>query len=358
MLAFIFGLVFAALTVCFVAVYRAYDRVAARELKRRARQGDEVAALLFRMAAYGVSSKVLLIGLALVSGYIALALLNAALGIWMTGFVLIVLGLAGAVFVQSNGGMNRVSVWLAAKLSQPLGWLVEHLHPVFDLIGRLARRLMPLHVHTGMYEKDDLAELLEHQKAQPDNRIAHGEIDLLAHALRFGDKTVLDTLVPKRVVKSVSVGESIGPVLMGELHATGHSRFPVYDGRKDHIVGVLYLHDLIARKKQTGTIADVMRTPVRYVHEQFTLYDTLQAFLKTKQHLFVVVNSFEEYVGIITIEDIVEQIIGKPIVDEFDQYDDLRAVAAKAAAKEHAEHKKHEVEAAATPTPEQTEVVE
>ncbi|QQS69160.1 CBS domain-containing protein [Candidatus Saccharibacteria bacterium] len=79
-----------------------------------------------------------------------------------------------------------------------------------------------------------------------------------------------------------------------------------------------------------------MRRKVTYVHEDFTLYQTLQAFIKTKQHLFIVVNSFEEYVGIITIEDVLERVIGKLIVDEFDRYDDLRAVAAAAAKKDHA----------------------
>jgi CBS domain containing-hemolysin-like protein len=74
------------------------------------------------------------------------------------------------------------------------------------------------------------------------------------------------------------------------------------------------------------------------VHEDFTLYQALQAFLKTKHHLFLVVNSFEELVGILTIEDVLEQMIGKPIVDEFDRYDDLRAVAAAAAKKDHVNH--------------------
>ena len=354
MFSFIFGLVFAALTVCVVAVYRAYDHVMPRELKRRARRGDEVAAVLYRVASYGMSSKVLLVVLGIVTGYFSLALLTNALGVWTTGFVLIVLGIAGAIFVQSNGGANRVSVWLATRISPAVGWIVERLNPVFELLGQLGRRLFPLHVHTGVYEKEDLADLLERQKTQPDNRIDPHEIELLKHALKFGDKTVAETLVPKRIVKVVSSADSTGPVLMGELHATGHSRFPVYEGKHDNIVGVLYLHDLV-EKKHTGKVSAIMRAPVRYVHEEFTLFDTLQAFVKTRQHLFVVVNSFEEYVGIITLEDVLEQVIGKQIVDEFDQYDDLRAVAAKAAQKEHASHAAHEVEAQTTP--EKPEVV-
>ena len=183
-------------------------------------------------------------------------------------------------------------------------------------------------------ELEAKVKLLEKQKMQPDNRIPVGEIDLLSHALTFGDKMVSDALVPKRIISTVSADEAIGPVLMGELHASGYSRFPVFETKRDNIIGVLYLHDLVVMK-QSGTVRDVMRHKLTYVHEDFSLYQTLQAFIKTKQHLFIVVNSFEEYVGIITIEDVLERVIGKLIVDEFDRYDDLRAVATAAAHKDH-----------------------
>jgi CBS domain containing-hemolysin-like protein len=78
-----------------------------------------------------------------------------------------------------------------------------------------------------------------------------------------------------------------------------------------------------------------MRKRVCYIHEEQTLLEALQAVLKTKHHLFIVVNSFEEYVGILTIEGVLEQIVGLPILDEFDRYEDMRAVAASIAEKEH-----------------------
>jgi CBS domain containing-hemolysin-like protein len=87
------------------------------------------------------------------------------------------------------------------------------------------------------------------------------------------------------------------------------------------------LHDLVITK-ENKKVKDVMRREVYYVHEEQTLDHALKAFIKTKHHLFIVINSFEEFVGIITIEDILEQIIGKKIIDEFDKYDDLREVAA------------------------------
>jgi CBS domain containing-hemolysin-like protein len=80
-----------------------------------------------------------------------------------------------------------------------------------------------------------------------------------------------------------------------------------------------------------------MRQEVFYINEQLSLDHALNAFLKTKHHLFIVVNEFEDVVGVLSIEDVLEQIIGQPILDEFDQYDDLRAVAAKHASKKREE---------------------
>lgn len=353
MFSFVAGLLLAILAVVFWVLMASYQHVPARELKRLARGGDDVAVLLYRAAGFGTSLKVLLGGGAVVVGALAFACFAHALGVWLAVLaLLVVLALGGFVLVPS-GELTRSSLWLAKHAAPGIAWLLERLHPAFDFAARSVNRHRPLHIHTGLYEKADLVELLERQKGQADSRISTSEISLLQHALTFGDRTVADALVPKRVVKMVAVSEAIGPVLMDELARSGHSRFPVYDGKRDNIVGILYLHDLVGTKK-TGTVEQLMGRKLTYVHEDFTLQQALQAFLKTKHHLFLVVNSFEELVGIITIEDVLEQMIGKQIVDEFDHYDDLRAVAAAAARKDHTSHTepKPDAELADTPLPE------
>lgn len=356
MFGFILGLVLAVCAIVFWVLERTYQHVPARELKRLARRGDEVAALLYRPVAYGVSLQVFLAVVGMVLAALALVSLVSSLGAWLAILLLIVVGGVGGLIFVPSGDLTRSSLWLARHAAPPIAWVLEHTHPVLDSVGRFVKRHQPLHFHTGLYEKADLVELLERQKAQPDSRINMNEIALLQHALTFGDRTVADALVPKRVVKMVRVSDSIGPVLMSDLHASGHSRFPVYaDGKRDNIVGILYLHDLVGAK-HTGTVEAIMSTKLTYVHEDFTLQQALQAFLKTKQHLFLVVNGFEELVGIITIEDVLEQMIGKQIVDEFDHYDDLRAVAAAAAKAEHKAHDEPKAEAA--PTSDAEEVVE
>lgn len=358
MLNFILGILCTVLAVTAWVLLQTYRHVPRHELKRLARH-DEVAALLYRAVAYGASLKVLLSCAATVFGVLALAAFSAAIGFWLAVVLLAVLLAVGWLVLVPGDELTHSSLWLARKLAPIIAWLLERLTPAIDAVVRFVRGRHGVRVHTGMYEKSDLVELLERQKGQPDSRIPENEVELLQHALTFGDKLVSDALIPMRVVKMVGAGETIGPVLMDELSRSGHSRFPVHEGGAEHIVGMLYLHDLVGAK-HGGTVADIMSHKLTYVHEDFTLYQALQAFLKTKRHLFLVVNSFEELVGILTIEDVLEQMIGKPIMDEFDKYDDLRAVAAEAAKKEHAAHKKDKsepVEPAET-TPEPKEMVE
>jgi CBS domain containing-hemolysin-like protein len=333
--------------IVFWTLLRTYQHVPALELKRLARGGDEVAQLLYRAAAYGMSLQLLLSTVAVVLMALALSCLTQAVGAWLAVFMLLVLGVVGAVTLVPSGELTRRSLWLAQKAAPGVSWLLERGQPLFDLLVRVVKRFRHVTVHTGLYEKSDLVVLLERQKGQADSRISGSEIDLLLHSLTFGDRLVMDALTPKRVLKTVAATETIGPILLDELNKSGHSRFPVYDQKHDNIVGILYLHDLVG-KHQAARVADVMSSKLTYVHEDFSLHDTLQVFLKTKQHLFLVVNSFEELVGIITIEDVLEQMIGKQIVDEFDRYDDLRAVAAKAARKEHRAHHEPKVDAPAT----------
>lgn len=339
MFSFIVGLVCTVLAAVAWELLQTYRAVPAGELKRQARHGDPLAQLLYRAAAFGASLRVLLGGLAGLFGALALVSFTAAVGLWWAIILLVVLvGIGSFVFAPSES-VNRGSLWLARSVAPGIAWLLERIHPVLDAGVRVVRKRRPASKRTGLYEKADLVGLLEQQKEQPGNRIALDEIDLLEHALTFGDKLVRDVLVPLRVVDMVATGDAIGPVLMDELAKSGHSRFPVYEGAKTNVVGVLYLRQLVG-KRQGGTVAGVMSQKLTYVHEDFTLRQALQAFLKTKRHLFLVVNGFEELVGILTIEDVLEQVIGSPIMDEFDAYEDMRAVATAAARKDHVQHQK------------------
>lgn len=315
-----------------ISLQKVYHHVPLKELRRRARAKDPLAQVLYRAVAYGVSLRVLLWLLVSISAAAFFVTLSRSFTAWLAFFGCVALIWFGFAWLPSTRATN-LTVQLTSWVTPALAWLLRYLHPVVDRLARFIRRHRPVQIHTGLYQKDDLLELISQQRSQTDNRMTKVELELASYALTFGDKLVREYLTPRRVVKTVSLMDSIGPVLLSELHDSGFSRFPVYEEKDDNIVGTLYLHDLVDFNAG-GRVRDIMNKKVYYIHEEQSLYDALQVFLKASHHLLIVVNSFEEFVGIITIEDVLEQIIGESIVDEFDKYDDMRAVAAKQAKKD------------------------
>ncbi len=326
MLIFLCGVLLTALMLFSISLLRVYRHVPAKELKRRARRGDELARLFHQAVAYGVSLDILLWFFIGTTAAALFVLLSVSLA-WPIALVLCLLLIWIGFAWLPNAQISKYTVIATKAVTPAIHWLLELLQPVFKRISRVVVwQLKHTTIHTGMYEKEDLIDLIENQKVQADSRITKEELQIAKHSLQFGDKSVAEVMTPKRMIKSVSTIDLVGPVLMGELHKSGHSRFPVHQDNADNIVGTLYLRDVV-NAKHGGFVKDIMRKDVFFVHEKQSLARVLDAFIKTKHHLFLVVNNFEEIVGLITIEDIVEQILGKQIIDEFDQYDDLRAVA-------------------------------
>ncbi len=333
----------ASLSLLTISLQRTYRRTPIKELKLRAREGDEIAILLYKAAAYGHSLRAVLwflIGVFNAAFFLFVVLFSPP---WFALTVSAALIWIGFVWLPARD-VTRFGTWAATRLAPALAWILNYLHAPIDRVFRFIKSHRPISIHTGLYDKYDLLDLLERQQVQADNRVDRTELEIARRALSFGDLTVSDVMVPRRIVKTVSVSDTLGPVLMSELHDSGYSRFPVYENKKGNIVGTLFLHDVI-KAKQGGSVKDVMKKHVNYLHEEQSLADALQAILKTHGHLYVVVNSFEEYAGIVTIEDVFEQIVGSPIIDEFDQYENLRAVAARSARIEHEEHIEEKQEA-------------
>lgn len=326
----------AVLTLLAVSLYKTYHSVATKELKRRAQKGDDVAKLLYGATVYDVDLRILLwiiIGLS-ASGFFVL--LSRSVPVWVAfcgSAILLWLGFAWL----PNSRITFVGDYIARLLTPVIAKILDILQPILNRVKHWLRYSGHIVMHTGLYQKEDVLDLLAKQRMQLDNRITEDEIRIASGALTFSDKLVGSVMIPARIVKMVADTDVIGPVIMDELHKSGHSRFPVYRDTKSNIVGVLYLRDVI-NAKSGGHVSKYMSQNVYYVKEDKQLGHVLQAFLKTKHHLFIVVNSFEEVVGMITLEDVVEQIIGKPILDEFDQYEDLRAVAFLDGIVDHKQH--------------------
>ena len=247
--------------------------------------------------------------------------LVAALG-WLVGVLVAVVGVLQYVAIAHLP-------WAEAQ-SQKLYLRVESV-----LLGAAQRHGHKFRFLRGMASSEP------RQKARVDSReellyviencgtvLSVEERKLLKSGLSFGATTVEDIMTPRSVIDSIAHDELLGPLVLDDLHKTGHSRFPVIDQDIDHVVGVLHLRDVVAlRDKKSVTATEAMKQPVHYIKNTQTLDHALAAFLKTHHLLFVVVNEYRETVGVISLEDVIEALLGRKIMDEFDSHEDLRKVA-------------------------------
>ncbi|HEY5805968.1 MAG TPA: CBS domain-containing protein [Candidatus Saccharimonadales bacterium] len=319
------GIVLIILGLIALALQRFYSTVPAKELKRLAARGDHLAEDLYRPVAYGASMRLLLwviFCLGLTGGFL-LALYNASP---MVAFAIIGSSVAAVVLLQSLRLTVR-SAHFAIKIAPALNWLLAYLHTPFDMTARAVNHYRSHAAHSGLYEKEDLLDLIEQQKDQPDNRIARHDLELLARAARFDDRQAADIVLPMARVKLVSVTDHIGPVLLGELHESKQTSFLVYEGTPDRVVGTLFLRDAVAAK-EGGQVRQLMHARLCFVHEDFSLRQVLQAFARTGQFMVVVVNPFEEPVGVITLSHLLLQLVGEQTDEDFDDFENRATVAA------------------------------
>ncbi|MDB5184929.1 MAG: magnesium/cobalt efflux protein [Candidatus Saccharibacteria bacterium] len=324
MTTFIFAVLFLAIAVGSVVVRKTYYFLPAKELKRQAAH-DPVAARFYGAVAYGSSLRALLWGVTLVSSTVGVLLLAKGAPFWLS--LLLVVVLLWSVFSWLPATrVTGVGARLTAIVTPGLVWVLERLYP---LLSRGAEKIEKRYASrsTGIYERSDILELIEQQAEQDDSRLSIEELAIIQRALTFGDYEVHDIITPRAQVKTVLANDTVGPILIDEIHQSVSPFVLVLDKPKGDVVGCVIVQQLGIHSE--GLVSDHMHNQVYYVHESDTLREALHAFFVTNCPMFVVVNSHEEYVGIVTMEAVVRQLLGHLPGEEFEQYADRAAVAAR-----------------------------
>jgi len=138
-------------------------------------------------------------------------------------------------------------------------------------------------------------------------------------------------MTPIADVKTIKRTEILGPLVLDDLHKSGHSKFPVVD-ENANIVGILTVRDVLTidtTRKHTSMVETAMSKKLFYVHKDQPLSAALGAFMNTHSHMLIVIDTNEEVVGILSLHDTLEVLIGKSLHDSFNDYDDKRAVASR-----------------------------
>jgi len=173
-------------------------------------------------------------------------------------------------------------------------------------------------IHPG---PDSTAELIETLAEAEDNNIIGAESRIMLEGvIRMADMTAADVMVPATRMDLVNISATFDDLLHTVID-TAHSRFPVYENERENIIGILMAKDLLKLQRAPELNIRALLRPAVFVPESKGLNDLLRDFRGNRNHLAITIDEFGRVAGLVTIEDVLEQIVGE-IEDEFDIAED------------------------------------
>jgi len=208
-----------------------------------------------------------------------------------------------------------VVVWLAA-LYRIMRFPIRVLMFISNLLIRLIGGEPSEEV--SYVTADDLKILIE--VGQRQGLLEEGETEMLHSIFELSETPVREVMTPRVDMTYVNVNDNLEEVL-GTFEEHDFSRLPVIEDNRDNVIGILYMKDLLHRwrdKDANGTIVRELMRPALFVPESKRIDDVLEQFRREKTHIAIVVDEYGGTEGLVTIEDVLEEIVGD-IEDEFDQ---------------------------------------
>ncbi len=222
----------------------------------------------------------------------------------------------GVTFCRSIAPYMIFPLRIMILVSTPLIWL-----------SKIVTRLVPNSNQTHHISAEELKIIAS--LSRKSGEIEADQEKVISNILQLGDKTVRQVMTPRTVTFSASQALTIKEAARMEGKWSMHSRVPIYDGEPDNVVGIVLSQDVLmaaAVGQDNIKLAQIMR-PVHFVPETAPLDRIFIDFFERYQHLFVVVDEYGSVTGVISMEDIIEEIIGREIVDESDKARNMRELA-------------------------------
>ena len=214
----------------------------------------------------------------------------------------------------------------ALLMARPVYVLGTALKPLGQLLIWVANAAMLVLPGRGMPKgpfvtEDEIRHMVD--AAEEDEEIEEEERELIHSIFEFGDTVVREVMVPRPDMVTVPSDAKLDAALSTIVEA-GYSRIPLYEGDNDNIVGLLYAKDLLKTIHESdvkSTVASLARQPT-FVPEQKKVAELLREMQDQRVHMAIVVDEYGGTAGLVTIEDLIEEIVGE-IVDEYDQEEPL-----------------------------------
>lgn len=224
---------------------------------------------------------------------------------------------------------------LAGPIARPLQALVWVFAPLVWLCRGVTRLIQRRRADQSISEEELIVMARLGLQA---GTIEADEFEVIENILELERTRARQVMTPRSVMVALEQGVPVDRARQ-EPGVLTHSRIPVYDGAPDEVIGIVHRRDIltaVADGEGETTVGRLMQ-PVHFVPDSITLDRALRLFLERREHLMVVVDEHGGVAGILTLEDVLEEILGREIVDEFDETADLR----EAARRRRAEILKH-----------------
>ncbi|MBU0613229.1 DUF21 domain-containing protein [Patescibacteria group bacterium] len=292
------------------------------ELERKVSNGNKEAIKVYTVRKRGnLLLCTLLLGNVAVNSTLAIFLGNIASGV--------VAGLAATGLIVIFGEIIPQATFsrYALKVGSKTAWIVRIfifiLFPVcWPIAWMLDKSLgdeMP-----SIYSKKELIQIVKEHGGAKESDVDADEERIIEGALSYSEKNVEQIMTPRTVVFALDISTSLDDKLLNKIKKEGFTRIPVYKNSIDNVVGILYAKDLINIKLGTKISNTYSKEKVLKVSRQQKLDQVLNMFIKSKVHIAIVKNKYHGLEGVVALEDIIEEILVREIVDETDKMPDLQ----------------------------------
>ncbi|PID31391.1 hypothetical protein CR983_01380 [Candidatus Saccharibacteria bacterium] len=285
------------------------------ELSRKAARGDEIAQKVYHYRKNGNFLIVcVLLGNVSVISMLTLVLDSIAGGVIagiMTTLLVTAFGeiLPQSLFSRRGYRLTRYFFWLLDFMFVVL-WPIAY--PVSKLLDRWIGEDLP-----ALYSHEELAHMVQDHARHSMSTIDQDESRIISGALQFSRKIAGDIATPLEYVTAVALDDEIDAAMLSRIKREGHSRLPVYR-KGGQFVGILYVKDILGRELP-APVSHVYRDKLYDIPASACLDTALSRFIQTRSHLFLVKDADDHTIGVLTLEDVIEEIIKREIEDEHDE---------------------------------------
>ena len=285
--------------------------------------------LLENSVGFVATSRLIIVGATIAANTLIVALLLEPLSALMAGqggayvaIVLLVLFLALVVVNQMGHAYGlRHAEAVALGLAAPARAAVLVLSPLVKLLDAAGGLIYSQPGSTQRESAAGVTEagiMLQVDVAEEEGVLEEEEGEMIRSIFEFGDTVAREIMVPRIDMRAAEASTSIGELVDMAVEA-GHSRIPIYDGSVDRVTGIFYLKDslrFLRDGRRDVKVGEIMR-PAYFVPESKKVDELLREMQQRRVHVAIVVDEYGGTAGLVTIEDILEEIVGE-IQDEFD----------------------------------------